>query len=180
MSHQGSVKGYFALVLVLEALMIGVFAATDVFLFYVFFEAMLIPVYFMIGRYGGPQALLRRREVPDLQLGRRPVHVGLADRAVRSFRAESRARALLTSPHWLVWILTLTFRRLLFLGFFFAFAIKAPLWPFHTWLPDAAGQSTARNLGAADRCIGQGRNFRHDPVLPGNLPGGKYLSMPRL
>ncbi|MCH9737635.1 MAG: NADH-quinone oxidoreductase subunit M, partial [Actinomycetia bacterium] len=52
---QGSVKGYFALVLVLEALMIGVFAATDVFLFYVFFEAMLIPVYFMIGRYGGPQ-----------------------------------------------------------------------------------------------------------------------------
>src|SRR5690625_1665075 len=45
-------KGYFALILVLEAMMIGVFAATDVFLFYVFFEAMLIPVYFMIGRYG--------------------------------------------------------------------------------------------------------------------------------
>ena len=51
----GSVKGYFALILALEALMIGVFAATDVFLFYVFFEVMLIPVYFMIGRYGGPQ-----------------------------------------------------------------------------------------------------------------------------
>ncbi|NDA50193.1 MAG: NADH-quinone oxidoreductase subunit M [Actinobacteria bacterium] len=52
---EGSVKGYFALILALEALMIGVFAATDVFLFYVFFEVMLIPVYFMIGRYGGPQ-----------------------------------------------------------------------------------------------------------------------------
>ncbi|MEC9180086.1 MAG: NADH-quinone oxidoreductase subunit M, partial [Actinomycetota bacterium] len=52
---EGSAKGYFALILALEALMIGVFAATDVFLFYVFFEVMLIPVYFMIGRYGGPQ-----------------------------------------------------------------------------------------------------------------------------
>ncbi len=47
-----SVKTYFALMLVLETMMIGVFAATDVFLFYVFFEAMLIPMYFMIGSYG--------------------------------------------------------------------------------------------------------------------------------
>src|SRR5690242_18752105 len=47
-----SVKTYFALLLVLETMMIGVFAATDVFLFYVFFEAMLIPMYFMIGSYG--------------------------------------------------------------------------------------------------------------------------------
>ena len=52
---RGSVKGYLALILVLEAAMIGVFAATDVFLFYVFFEAMLVPVYFLIGRYGGPR-----------------------------------------------------------------------------------------------------------------------------
>src|SRR3954471_4160538 len=49
------VKTYFALILVLETMMIGVFAATDVFLFYVFFEAMLIPVYFLIGAFGGPQ-----------------------------------------------------------------------------------------------------------------------------
>ncbi len=49
---QRSVKTYFALMLVLETMMIGVFAATDVFLFYVFFEAMLIPMYFMIGSYG--------------------------------------------------------------------------------------------------------------------------------
>ena len=47
-------KNYFALMLVLETFMVGVFAATDVFLFYVFFEAMLIPVYFLIGSYGGP------------------------------------------------------------------------------------------------------------------------------
>ena len=49
------VKTYFALLLVLETFMVGVFAATDVFLFYVFFEAMLIPVYFLIGRFGGPR-----------------------------------------------------------------------------------------------------------------------------
>ena len=48
-------KRYFALMLVLEAFMVGVFAATDVFLFYVFFEAMLIPVYFLIGLFGGPR-----------------------------------------------------------------------------------------------------------------------------
>ncbi len=49
-------KTYFALILVLETMMIGVFAATDVFLFYVFFEAMLIPMYFIIGSYGGPRS----------------------------------------------------------------------------------------------------------------------------
>ena len=49
-----NVKGYFAMILVLETLMIGVFSATDVFLFYVLFEVMLIPIYFLIGRYGGP------------------------------------------------------------------------------------------------------------------------------
>ena len=49
------VRAYFALLLLLEIFMVGVFAATDVFLFYVFFEAMLIPMYFLIGSYGGPQ-----------------------------------------------------------------------------------------------------------------------------
>src|SRR5699024_8902178 len=47
-------QGYVAWILLLEAMMIGVFAATDIFLFYVFFEAMLVPVYFLIGQYGGP------------------------------------------------------------------------------------------------------------------------------
>src|SRR6516162_7609057 len=51
-SGRHSVKTYFSLMMVLETMMIGVFAATDVFLFYVFFEAMLIPMYFMIGSYG--------------------------------------------------------------------------------------------------------------------------------
>src|SRR5579863_3141000 len=54
-SGKHSVKTYFALLMVMETMMIGVFAATDVFLFYVFFEAMLIPMYFLIGSYGGPR-----------------------------------------------------------------------------------------------------------------------------
>ena len=54
-SGRKSIKAFFALLLVLETMMIGVFAATDVFLFYVFFEAMLIPMYFLIGQYGGPR-----------------------------------------------------------------------------------------------------------------------------
>ena len=58
--------------------MIGVFAATDVFLFYVLFEAMLIPMYFMIGIFGGAAALVRRGEVPALQPARRPAHAGRA------------------------------------------------------------------------------------------------------
>ena len=50
-----SMKAYFAWLLLLEAMMVGVFAATDVFLFYVFFEAMLVPMYFIIGSFGGPR-----------------------------------------------------------------------------------------------------------------------------
>ncbi|MFN2537955.1 MAG: NuoM family protein, partial [Mycobacteriales bacterium] len=55
LTPQKSVKSFFALILILESFMVGVFAATDVFLFYVFFEAMLIPMYFLIGSYGGPR-----------------------------------------------------------------------------------------------------------------------------
>ena len=58
-------KGYFALLLVLLPFMIGVFAATDVFLFYVFFEAMLIPVYFLIGMYGGARRQAAARSEAD-------------------------------------------------------------------------------------------------------------------
>ncbi len=59
-----SANAFFAWMLALEGLAIGVFAATDVFLFYVLFEATLIPIYFLIGGFGGPQRSLRRGEVP--------------------------------------------------------------------------------------------------------------------
>ena len=79
-------SGYFALLLATEATLMGVFAATDVFLFYVFFEAMLIPMYFLIGRFGGAAPAVRGGEVLPVLAARRPDHAGVADRAVRGER----------------------------------------------------------------------------------------------
>ncbi len=135
------VKAYFALVLVLETMIVGVFAATDVFLFYVFFEAMLIPVYFLIGAFGGPQRsyaavkfLLYSLFGGLLMLAALIVlYVVSADQLGQGTFDYARLVGLHIDP---------TTQKWLFLGFFTAFAIKAPLWPVHTWLPDAAAEST--------------------------------------
>jgi NADH-quinone oxidoreductase subunit M len=129
---------YFALMLVLETFMIGVFSATDVFLFYVFFEAMLIPVYFLIGSYGGP-----RRQYAAVKFLLYSLLGGLVMLvAVIALYQHGPGGAdgflvqKLTGLH-----LDQTAGRLMFLGFFFAFAVKAPMWPVHTWLPDAATEA---------------------------------------
>jgi NADH-quinone oxidoreductase subunit M len=135
-----SVKTFFALMLVLETMMIGVFAATDVFLFYVFFEAMLIPMYFLIGSYGGPRrsyaavkfllfslagGLLMLAAVIGL-------YVVSADQLGEgTFDIIALTRLDISTPVQIA----------LFSGFFIAFAIKAPLFPFHTWLPDAGAEA---------------------------------------
>jgi NADH-quinone oxidoreductase subunit M len=144
-----SVKTYFALMLVLETMMIGVFAATDVFLFYVFFEAMLIPMYFMIGSYGvGQRQYAAVKFLLYSLLGGLIMLVAVIALYVYSARAGhgtflfSQLQQQALSPAASRW---------LFLGFFLAFAIKAPLWPFHTWLPDAA---TAAQPGAAVLLVG--------------------------
>lgn len=139
-NERGSVKGYFALILVLETLMIGVFSATDVFLFYVCFEAMLIPVYFMIGRYGGPQRSYAAVKFLLYSLvGGLFMLASLVGLYVVSAQLTGHGTFDYAS---LVGLDIDPFaQKLLFLGFFFAFAVKAPLWPFHTWLPDAAAQS---------------------------------------
>ena len=145
LESQGSVKGYFALILVLESLMVGVFAATDVFLFYVFFEAMLIPVYFMIGRYGGPQRSYAAVKFLIYSLvGGLFMLASLIGLYVVSAQITGTGTFDFTTLVGLD--IDPDVQKLLFLGFFFAFAIKAPLWPFHTWLPDAA-RKPARNLG---------------------------------
>jgi NADH-quinone oxidoreductase subunit M len=137
---QGSVKGYFALILSLEALMIGVFAATDVFLFYVLFEAMLIPVYFMIGRYGGPQrSYAAVKFLIYSLLGGLFMLASLVGLYVASLQITGTGTFDFTVLAGLD--IDPDLQKLLFMGFFFAFAIKAPLWPFHTWLPDSAAQA---------------------------------------
>jgi NADH-quinone oxidoreductase subunit M len=146
---QRSVKTYFALLLSLEAMMIGVFAATDVFLFYVFFEAMLIPMYFIIGSYGGPQ-----RSYAAVKFLLYSLFGGLlmlaAVIALYVVSAKGGNGTFLFDELTKLHIQPTT-AKWLFLGFFIAFAIKAPLVPFHTWLPDAAGQAPA---GAAVLLVG--------------------------
>ena len=144
-----SAKTYFAMMLVLETMMIGVFAATDVFLFYVFFEAMLIPMYFMIGSYGvGQRQYAAVKFLLYSLLGGLLMLVAVIALYVYSARAGhgtflfSQLENLALSPTASKW---------LFLGFFVAFAIKAPLWPFHTWLPDAAASAQP---GAAVLLVG--------------------------
>ena len=135
------VKVYFALVLVLETMIVGVFAATDVFLFYVFFEAMLIPVYFLIGSFGGPQ-----RSYAAVKFLLYSLFGGLlmlaALIALYVVSAEQLGHGTFDYARLVGLHIDPTTQKWLFLGFFTAFAIKAPLWPVHTWLPDAAAEST--------------------------------------
>ena len=135
-------KLFFSLMLATETLVVGVFGSIDVFLFYVLFEAMLIPMYFLIGSFGGPRrsyaavkfllyslagGLLMLVAVIGLFVVSRPP---ARHRHVRLPRADSGQLHISHGE-----------QVALFLGFFIAFAIKAPLWPFHTWLPDAASEA---------------------------------------
>ena len=128
---------YMALLLLLETMSIGVFAATDVFLFYVLFEAMLVPMYFIIGSFGGPQRSYAA--VKFLLYSLLGGLIMLA--AVIGLYVVAGKNSFLLTDLTGVHLAPVT-ERWLFLGFFIAFAIKAPLVPFHTWLPDAAAEST--------------------------------------
>src|SRR5690348_7495343 len=134
-STKRSVKAYLALMVSMETLLIGVFVSTDVFLFYVFFEAMLIPMYFIVGAAGTP-----RSSYASMKFLLYSLLGGLlmlaAVIALYVVGGHSFLYTTLEHVH-----MPVNDQRWLFLGFFIAFAIKAPLWPFHTWLPDAAAES---------------------------------------
>ncbi|MEN9411731.1 MAG: hypothetical protein RIQ92_168 [Actinomycetota bacterium] len=133
-----SAKVFYILILILETMMIGVFAATDVFLFYVIFEAMLIPVYFLIGGYGtGERAAAAVKFLLYSLFGGLLMLASIIGIYVVSSNA-GYASFDITELAELHTVMSSTTQNLLFLGFFIAFAIKAPLWPLHTWLPDAA------------------------------------------
>ena len=137
-----SVKVFYILILVLETMMIGVFAATDVFLFYVIFEAMLIPVYFLIGGYGsGERAAAAVKFLLYSLFGGLLMLASIIGLYVISGNNGGHTFDItkLSEMHN---YMSPTTQNLLFLGFFIAFAIKAPLWPLHTWLPDAAASAT--------------------------------------
>ena len=121
---------YFAAFLILEGLMVGVFAALDGLLFYVFWEAMLVPMFIIIGVWGG-----ERRVYATVKfflytfLGSVFMLVALIYMYLKS-----GSYSILDFQNL---PLTLTEQTLIFLAFLFAFAVKVPMWPVHTWLPDA-------------------------------------------
>ncbi|MDP9233735.1 MAG: NADH-quinone oxidoreductase subunit M, partial [Actinomycetota bacterium] len=127
------VKPYFAFLLALETGMLGVFSAIDMFLFYVFWEAVLIPMYFLIGMWGYERRIYAAMKfllftlVGSLLMLIAILALAFATRGPLTFDY----RSLLNTP------LSLSTQRLLFLGFFASFAVKVPLVPLHTWLPDA-------------------------------------------
>jgi NADH-quinone oxidoreductase subunit M len=125
------VREYMIAFLVLETLMIGVFCATDIVLFYVFFEAGLIPMFLIIGIWGGPRRVyasfkfflytLLGSVLMLLAIIAMYWHAGTTDIALLS-------KAGAFPPAMQTW---------LWLAFFASFAVKMPMWPVHTWLPDA-------------------------------------------
>ena len=116
--------------LIMEGLMVGVFSALDALLFYMFFEAMLIPMFLVIGMWGGP-----RRVYATIKfflytfLGSVFMLVGLIYLYINT--------GTWSILEWHHVPLALTVQKWLFLGFLAAFSVKIPMWPVHTWLPDA-------------------------------------------
>lgn len=136
------IKAYMALFLLLETGMLGFFAALDLFLFFVFFELTLLPMYFLIGVWGGP-----RREYAAIKfflytlfgsvlmlVALIAVYLKSGAPGARTFDIPTLIALAGTTGHALA---DPTFQMWVFLGFFIGFAVKVPIFPFHTWLPDA-------------------------------------------
>ncbi|MFN8008684.1 MAG: NADH-quinone oxidoreductase subunit M [Terriglobia bacterium] len=137
-SIQTRIKEYFVLMLVLETGMVGTFVALDFFLFYVFWEVMLVPMYFLIGVWGGERRIYAAIKfflytmVGSVLMLVAIISLYLLNGSttfdfLEILRNLQSGQLIIKPPqqHWL------------FLAFFLAFAIKVPLFPFHTWLPDA-------------------------------------------
>ncbi len=136
-------KGYFALFLILEAAMMGVFCALDFFLFYLFWELMLLPMYFLIGIWGGP-----RREYAAIKFFLYTL-AGSVLMLLAMITFYLQVQDPVTGGHTFnmlhmmdqtnhsQWLKATNVRHILWIGLFIGFAIKVPIFPFHTWLPDA-------------------------------------------
>ncbi|TMJ09636.1 MAG: NADH-quinone oxidoreductase subunit M [Bacillati bacterium ANGP1] len=128
-------KEYLFLFLLLETGMLGVFAALDFFLFYIFWEITLVPMYFLIGIWGGP-----RKEYAAIKFFLYTLVGSLAMLLailVMYFNAQPHTFNMLTLIEQQPLAAKPVLAALAFWGFFLSFAIKVPMWPFHTWLPDA-------------------------------------------
>jgi NADH-quinone oxidoreductase subunit M len=135
---ENRVKEYYIWFLVLQTGMLGVFMALDFFLFFVFWEAMLVPMYLLIGIWGGPRKLYAAIKfflytlAGSVLMLLGVLYLYFNHHAITGVYTFSIQALYTTAPlipfHFAVW---------LFFAFFIAFAIKVPMFPFHTWLPDA-------------------------------------------
>ena len=125
------VAQYMAAFLIMSGVLNGVFAALDAMLFYVFFEASLIPMYLIIGVWGGPNRVYAAVKFFLYTL------FGSLLMLVALLYLYDQSGGSFSILDWHKLPLALTPQILLFAAFFFAFAVKVPMWPVHTWLPDA-------------------------------------------
>ena len=125
------VNQYMGAFLILSGLMVGVFSALDGLLFYVFFEATLIPMYLIIGVWGGPRRVYAAFKFFLYTLA------GSLLMLVALIYLYYKSGGSFDILAWHRLPLSLDAQVLLFFAFFFAFAVKVPMWPVHTWLPDA-------------------------------------------
>ncbi len=146
------VPGYMVMLLLLQTGMMGTFVALDMFLFYVFWEVMLLPMYFLIGIWGGPRkeyaaikfflytlagSVLMLLAIIGLYYNSAPAKLVDGSAITHTFnlitlQAQGQAGVFRNLS-----ILGMDFGKLAFVGLFIGFAIKIPMFPFHTWLPDA-------------------------------------------
>ena len=157
-------RAYFGLMLFLIGSVVGVFSSQDLLLFYAFFEAMLIPLYVLIGVWGGPGRL--RATITFIVYTVAGSLLMLA--AIIVYGLQQHSFDLLTmAPSTNDW---------LFLGFAIAFAVKAPFWPFHGWLPGCLPRVAAGGVGAALGRHLEGRRVR----VPADRAGQVSRAVARL
>lgn len=130
------VKGYMISLLSLEIGMLGVFCSLDFFLFYVFWEVMLIPMYFIIGIWGGPRRIYAAVKFFIYTMSG-SVLMLIAILSLYFINFKTTGEYTFNILRYYDLNLPLNIQFWLFLAFFLAFAIKVPMFPFHTWLPDA-------------------------------------------
>jgi NADH-quinone oxidoreductase subunit M len=127
------VKAYFALFLLLDTGMMGVFCALDFFLFYIFWEVMLLPMYFLIGIWGGPRKIYAAIKFFLYTLfGGVFMLIAMIFLYYKAGKTFNMVEIMQNAKG-----ITLMAQALLWFAFYIAFAIKVPAFPFHTWLPDA-------------------------------------------
>jgi NADH-quinone oxidoreductase subunit M len=154
-SGRDRAAAYLGLLLFLEGATVGVFAARDLLLFYVFWEAMMIPLYVLIGVWGGPGRLTATVKFVVYTLaGSLLMLVSIIALGLSRGSFDLEAAAGGDESTWI------------FLGFLAAFAVKAPLWPFHGWLPDAYREAPAEVSAVLSGVISKAAAYGLILVIP--------------